>query len=69
MIAIAIALAGYSAITLSRSGIYLATGSGLVASLALLRDRRSRLILLSTVGMVFLIGTYVVFPFLDSATD
>lgn len=68
MIAIAIALAGYSAITLSRSGIYLATGSGLVASLTLLRDRRSRLILLSTVGIVFLIGTYVVFPFLDSAT-
>jgi hypothetical protein len=69
MLAIAIFLAVQSALTFSRSGLFLAVGSGLLASLFLMKDNGSRGRVILTVGVLYLVANFIFVPFLDSVTD
>jgi len=68
MVPLAIWLAAQSALTLSRSGLYLAVGSIAAAAVFGLRDARLRAGLLVTIVLFYIGGVYVVGPRLDAFT-
>lgn len=68
LLALSAVFAGYSALTFSRSGLYMALGSGLVGVLFMLRDARSRSNLFVAVCLVSLLGVYLVGPQLSEFT-
>jgi hypothetical protein len=57
-----------SALTFSRGGLYGAAGAAGVGCLYLMRDGRTRIKVLLIVGIVFVVGNYLVLPRLDSFT-
>ncbi|MEM1553186.1 MAG: O-antigen ligase family protein [Candidatus Bathyarchaeia archaeon] len=61
-------LASQSALTFSRGGLWIATISGLVVFLYLVRDKRARFRALSVAILSFAIGQYVLLPQLDAFT-
>jgi len=61
-------LATQTALTFSRSGVYMAVGSAAAAATLALRSARMRGTLLVTLGSLFLIGELVVLPQLDEFT-
>ena len=65
---LAIWLAAQSALTFSRSGLYLAAGSAVVAACVGLRSARIRATLLAMAGLFYVVGDYVVAPRLDAFT-
>ena len=58
-----------SAMTFSRTGLYLACLSAGCASLFFLKNPRTRLTLAAAVAVLFLAGKLLLLPFLDSFTD
>ncbi|MBN2474327.1 MAG: hypothetical protein JXB62_06950 [Pirellulales bacterium] len=69
MFLLAVVLAAQSALTFSRSGLYLAVISSCVGAAYMLRDARSRTRVLCGVCFVYVIGAYVVIPRLDAFTE
>jgi O-Antigen ligase len=57
-----------SALTFSRGGLYSFAGSVVLASAYLLRDKRIRANLLLVASIVFVLGSYVILPRLESIT-
>jgi len=57
-----------SAMTFSRSGIYLAAGSTAAAAIFGLRDTRARVATLAVVSLLWAVGEYLVVPRLDALT-
>jgi len=68
MLGLLILLGVHSALTLSRSGLYLAGGGVVVAAGIGLRSARTRTLLLLTAGLVFVIGEWLVVPQLNAFT-
>lgn len=68
MFGLMLALAGQSALTLSRGGLYNALGAATLASLFIIKDRRMRVRFLLVSVIVFVVGYYVLLPRLDSLT-
>lgn len=69
LLGIAILFATQAALTFSRGGIALAFAGLFVASLYLVRGRRSKLVLVGLAGVLFLVGKFVVVPKLDDFTE
>jgi O-antigen ligase len=63
-----IVLTAQSAMTFSRSGLYYAVGGAILASIYLFRDARSRIKLIVTIALLFVIVNYILFPRLDAFT-
>ncbi len=69
MIAVMGWLAAQSALTFSRSGLYMAAAGAGIAVCFLMRDRRFRSKLIPIVVVMFTVGNYFVVPYLDAFTD
>jgi O-antigen ligase len=69
LLGLIILFAGQSAMTFSRTGVYLASGSMAVAFFFLLRDARARLRGVAVMMVVFLIGNFLLLPFFDKFTE
>jgi hypothetical protein len=63
-----IGLAAQSALTFSRGGLYEAIGAAAVAACFALKDARLRSRLVPLIVVVFVIGNYFVYPYLDAFT-
>jgi O-antigen ligase len=61
-------LATQSALTFSRGGLYAAVGAALAAVLCLVQDRRLRIRVLMLVALIWVVGSYMVWPRLDEFT-
>lgn len=68
MLAAMIFMSIQSALTFSRGGLYNFIGASILASIYLARDPRTRLRLLVIVVIVFVLGSFVILPRLDSFT-
>lgn len=69
LLGLIILFAAQSAMTFSRTGVYLAAGSVAVALFFLLRDTRSQLRGVAAMMVVFLIGNFLLLPFFDTFTE
>lgn len=69
MFVMMILFAAQSAMTFSRSGLYLAAGSALVASFFLARDARLRFQMIVVSVLLVVVATYVILPRLDTFTQ
>lgn len=65
----AVAFGTQAALTLSRGGLYATAGALMVALPSLLRDRRTRRLVVSASAVMVVLATTVVVPRLDSFTD
>jgi len=68
MLVLSLWLAAQSALTLSRSGLYLALSGVATAAVFGLRESRLRMSLLAAAGLLFIAGEYVIAPRLDAYT-
>jgi O-antigen ligase len=68
LLGLIILFAAQSAMTFSRTGVYLAAGSVAVAFFFLLRDKRARLRGVAAMIVVFLIGNFLLLPAFDTFT-
>jgi hypothetical protein len=62
-------LLAQSALTYSRGGLYNAVGAVVLAVLLLLRNSRARITLLAVAIPLFVVGHFLVFPWIDSLTN
>lgn len=69
LLGLIILFAAQSAMTFSRTGVYLAAGSVAVAIFFLLRDTRARLRGVAAMMVVFLIGNFLLLPVFDTFTE
>jgi O-antigen ligase len=68
VILLAVWLVGQSMLTWSRGGLWTGLGSIAIATLFLLRDRRSLGVVLTASAVIFLMSLFVVFPLLNDFT-
>ncbi len=68
MLFLAVGMLAQSALTFSRSGIYLAGASALMAVMFALRQPRARAVILTSAVFLFVSGNYFLIPWLDNFT-
>jgi len=68
MFVVMIGLASQSALTFSRSGLFLAAGGGVLAAFYLLRDPRLRIMLILVTSLLFVVTTQFLLPRLETFT-
>ena len=68
MLFLAVVMLAQSALTFSRSGIYLTGASALMAVMFVLRQPRARAVILTSAVFLFVSGNYFLIPWLDNFT-